>query len=152
MALLFFQINFLSGIFSVVYTPILLDFADEKALGLALSVGSLGMILGSFLSFRIKTVDKYTFLLFLIMANGFFEIITSYKEIKAFIGSCTLFIEDANNIKKYDLENNHVIEDSIQGKVQIKNAKIEDILVLLNKPVYAKGDLNIIADIKNASL
>ena len=36
--------------------------------------------------------------------------------------------------------------------VQIKNAKIEDILVLLNKPVYAKGDLNIIADIKNASL
>jgi ethanolamine utilization protein EutQ (cupin superfamily) len=36
--------------------------------------------------------------------------------------------------------------------VQIKNAKIEDILVLLNKPIYAKGDLNIIADIKNANL
>lgn len=30
------------------------------------------------------------------------------KEIKAFIGSCTLFIEDENNIKKYDLENNHI--------------------------------------------
>lgn len=25
---------------------------------------------------------------------------------------------------EYDLENNHVIEDSIQGKVQIKDAKI----------------------------
>lgn len=30
------------------------------------------------------------------------------KEIKAFIGSCTLFIENENNIKKYDLENNHI--------------------------------------------
>jgi flagellar biosynthesis regulator FlaF len=36
--------------------------------------------------------------------------------------------------------------------IQMKNAKIEDILVLLNKPIYAKGDLNVIADIKNANL
>ncbi len=36
--------------------------------------------------------------------------------------------------------------------VQIKNAKIEDILTLLNKPIYAKGDLNILADIKNANI
>ena len=36
--------------------------------------------------------------------------------------------------------------------IQVKNAKIEDLLVLLNKPVYAKGDLNILADIKNANL
>ncbi|MDD2896156.1 MAG: hypothetical protein PHG81_09050 [Aliarcobacter sp.] len=36
--------------------------------------------------------------------------------------------------------------------VQVKNAKIEDLLVLLNKPQYAKGDLTIHADIKNANL
>lgn len=36
--------------------------------------------------------------------------------------------------------------------VQIKNAKIEDLLVLLNKPKYAKGDLNILADIKDANI
>lgn len=36
--------------------------------------------------------------------------------------------------------------------IQIKNAKIEDLLVLLNKPVFAKGDINIIADIKNANI
>ena len=36
--------------------------------------------------------------------------------------------------------------------VQIKNAKIEDLLILLNKPIYAKGDLNILADIKNANI
>ncbi len=36
--------------------------------------------------------------------------------------------------------------------IQVKNAKIEDLLVLLNKPLYAKGDLNVLADIKNASL
>ena len=36
--------------------------------------------------------------------------------------------------------------------IQIKNAKIEDLLVLLNKPIYAKGDINIIADIKNADI
>jgi|GEM_PF-707419 len=36
--------------------------------------------------------------------------------------------------------------------IQVKNAKIEDLLVLLNKPLYAKGDLNILADIKNANL
>lgn len=36
--------------------------------------------------------------------------------------------------------------------IQIKNAKIEDLLVLLNKPEYVKGDLNILADIKNANI
>ncbi len=36
--------------------------------------------------------------------------------------------------------------------IQVKNAKIEDLLVLLNKPQYAKGDLTIHADIKNADL
>lgn len=36
--------------------------------------------------------------------------------------------------------------------IQVKNAKIEDLLVLLNKPLYAKGDLNVLADIKNANL
>ena len=36
--------------------------------------------------------------------------------------------------------------------IQIKNAKIEDLLVSLNKPIYAKGDINIIADIKNADI
>lgn len=36
--------------------------------------------------------------------------------------------------------------------IQIKNAKIEDLLTLLNKPIYAKGDLNILADIKNANI
>ena len=36
--------------------------------------------------------------------------------------------------------------------IQMKNAKIEDLLVLIDKPVYVKGDLNIIADIKNADL
>jgi hypothetical protein len=36
--------------------------------------------------------------------------------------------------------------------VQIKDAKIEDLLVLLNKPAYAKGDLSILADIKNANI
>ncbi len=104
LAVLFFQINFLSGIFSVVYTPILLEFADEKALGLALSMGSLGMILGSFLSFRLKNVDKYTFLLFLITANGFFEIIISYKSFIAFSlglflsSICSSFIAITNGV------------------------------------------------------
>ena len=36
--------------------------------------------------------------------------------------------------------------------IQIKNAKIEELLGLLNKPIYVKGDLNVIADIKNATL
>jgi hypothetical protein len=36
--------------------------------------------------------------------------------------------------------------------IQIKNAKIEELLTLLNKPIYVKGDLNVIADIKNATL
>ncbi len=36
--------------------------------------------------------------------------------------------------------------------IQVKNAKIEDLLVLLNEPVFAKGDINIIADIKNADI
>lgn len=36
--------------------------------------------------------------------------------------------------------------------IQVKNAKIEDLLVLLNKPQYAKGDLTIHTDIKNANL
>ena len=36
--------------------------------------------------------------------------------------------------------------------IQIKNAKIEELLALLNKPIYVKGDLNVIADIKNATL
>jgi hypothetical protein len=36
--------------------------------------------------------------------------------------------------------------------IQIKNAKIEELLALLNKPIYIKGDLNVIADIKNATL
>lgn len=36
--------------------------------------------------------------------------------------------------------------------IQIKNAKIEELLTLLNKPLYVKGDLNVIADIKNANL
>lgn len=36
--------------------------------------------------------------------------------------------------------------------IQVKNAKIEDLLILLNKPQYAKGDLTIHADIKNADL
>jgi hypothetical protein len=36
--------------------------------------------------------------------------------------------------------------------IQMKNAKIEDLLTLLNKPLYVKGDLNVIADIKNANL
>lgn len=36
--------------------------------------------------------------------------------------------------------------------IQIKNAKIEDLLTLLNKPIYAKGDLNVLADIKNANI
>ena len=36
--------------------------------------------------------------------------------------------------------------------IQVKNAKIEDLLTLLNKPIYAKGDLNVLADIKNANI
>ena len=36
--------------------------------------------------------------------------------------------------------------------IQVKNAKIEDLLTLLNKPTYIKGDLNILADIKNANI
>ena len=36
--------------------------------------------------------------------------------------------------------------------IQVKNAKIEDLLTLLNKPLYMKGDLNILADIKNANI
>ena len=36
--------------------------------------------------------------------------------------------------------------------IQVKNAKIEDLLTLLNKPSYMKGDLNILADIKNANI
>jgi len=36
--------------------------------------------------------------------------------------------------------------------VQVKNAKIEDLLTFLNKPLYLKGDFNVIADIKNANL
>ena len=36
--------------------------------------------------------------------------------------------------------------------IQVKNAKIEELLILLNKPSYLKGDLNVIADIKNANL
>ncbi len=36
--------------------------------------------------------------------------------------------------------------------IQVKNAKIEDLLFLLNEPVFAKGDINIIADIKNADI
>ena len=36
--------------------------------------------------------------------------------------------------------------------IQVKNAKIEDLLALLNKPIYAKGDMNIVADIKNADI
>jgi hypothetical protein len=36
--------------------------------------------------------------------------------------------------------------------VQMKNAKIEDILVLLNKPEYVSGELSVLADIKNANL
>ena len=36
--------------------------------------------------------------------------------------------------------------------IQIKNAKIEELLALLNEPSYLKGDLNVIADIKNANL
>jgi hypothetical protein len=33
--------------------------------------------------------------------------------------------------------------------VDLKDAKIEELLLLLNKPIYAKGNLNITADIKN---
>jgi hypothetical protein len=33
--------------------------------------------------------------------------------------------------------------------VDLKEAKIEELLTLLNKPIYAKGNLNITADIKN---
>ena len=36
--------------------------------------------------------------------------------------------------------------------IQVKNAKIEDLLTLLNEPSYMKGDLNILADIKNANI
>ena len=36
--------------------------------------------------------------------------------------------------------------------IQVKNAKIEDLLTLLNKPLYLKGELNILADIKNANI
>src|SRR5690606_18746327 len=36
--------------------------------------------------------------------------------------------------------------------IQVKNAKIEDLLTLLNKPLYLKGDLNLLADIKNANI
>ena len=36
--------------------------------------------------------------------------------------------------------------------IQVKNAKIEDLLILLNKPLYIKGDLNLLADIKNADI
>lgn len=36
--------------------------------------------------------------------------------------------------------------------IQVKNAKIEDLLTFLNKPLYLKGDFNVIADIKNANL
>lgn len=35
--------------------------------------------------------------------------------------------------------------------IQIKNAKIEEILLLLGKPIYAKGDINILADIRNTN-
>jgi hypothetical protein len=33
--------------------------------------------------------------------------------------------------------------------INLKNAKIQDLLSLLNKPIYANGDLNVTADIKN---
>ena len=36
--------------------------------------------------------------------------------------------------------------------VDLKNAKIEELLILINKPIYAKGNLNIDADIKNIDI
>lgn len=75
---LFFQINFLAGIYSVVYTPVLLEFADEKVLGLALSTGSLGVIMGSFMSMRFELNQPKKLLFLLIALNGFSEMVTSY--------------------------------------------------------------------------
>ena len=72
----FIFLNFLSGIYSVVYTPILLAFSDEQALGYALSIGSLGMIFASLTSAHIKslTQKKYQALLLYVFMNGLSEI------------------------------------------------------------------------------
>jgi ribosome-associated translation inhibitor RaiA len=44
------------------------------------------------------------------------------------------------NLVNFEAKNIHI---------ELKDAKIEELLTLLNKPTYAKGDLNIKADIKN---
>lgn len=73
----FICLNFLSGIYSVIYTPILLTFSDEQALGYALSIGSLGMIFASLSSAHIKslTQKKYQALFLYVFMNGLSEIV-----------------------------------------------------------------------------
>lgn len=44
------------------------------------------------------------------------------------------------NLVNFEAENIHI---------ELKDAKIEELLTLVNKPTYARGDLNIKADIKN---
>jgi MFS family permease len=73
----FTVLNFLAGIHSVLYTPVLLNFADEKALGLALSIGSGGMILGGLMSAHIKRLNfgSYRHLLLYSTLNGLSEVV-----------------------------------------------------------------------------
>ena len=44
------------------------------------------------------------------------------------------------NLVNFEAKNIHI---------DLKDAKVEELLILLNKPIYAKGSLNITADIKN---
>ena len=60
-------------------------------------------------------------------------------------------VQGVSNIAKSDSRYYFNLKDfkPVSLNIQIKNAKIEELLLLLGKPLFAKGDINIMADIRN---
>ncbi len=62
-------------------------------------------------------------------------------------------VEGVSNIAKSDTKYYFNLKNFKPKNLnlQIKNAKIEELLLLLGKPIYAKGDINILADVRSTN-
>lgn len=150
LAIFFAQINFLAGIYSVVYTPVLLEFADEKALGLALSLGSLGMIIGSFISMKWRLECTANILFWLIILNGLSEIMTSYPSFYAF--SLGLFLSSICS-SLIAVTNQVLWQSAVPASIQGRVFATRDVIAMSSLPLgmflggflgdWAKINLNI---------